>query len=114
MLRSLTQTKTQENKMTDEEFEEFAAIAMAYGEGDITLTNSESFALNQWLNDFPANMMYERIMERLDVPNEWSVEDITVWEIVENTTTEHVASLIRDTKRAYEMSVAEYIKENNQ
>ncbi len=95
-------------------YEEFAAIAMAYGEGDITLTNSESFALNQWLNDFPANMMYERIMERLDVPNEWSVEDITVWEIVENTTTEHVASLIRDTKRAYEMSVAEYIKENNQ
>jgi hypothetical protein len=78
------------------------------------LTNSESFALNQWLCDYPEAMMYERIMERLDVPDQWSVEDITVWELVENTTTEHVASLIRDTKQDYEMSVARYIKENKQ
>jgi hypothetical protein len=69
------------------------------------LTKSEHFALDQWLDDYPKDMMYERIMERLDVPNEWRVEDITVRDLVENTTTEHVAALIRDTKQAYEMSV---------
>jgi len=69
------------------------------------MTKSEHFALEQWLSDYPKDMMYEKIIERLDVPNEWKLEDITVRGLVENITTEQVAEIIRDTKEAYEMSI---------
>ena len=69
------------------------------------MTKSEHFALDQWLSDYPKDMMYEKIIERLDVPNEWKLEDITVRGLVENITTEQVAEIIRDTKEAYEMSI---------
>ena len=69
------------------------------------MTKSEHFALDQWLSDYPKDMMYEKIIERLDVPNEWKLEDITVRALVENITTEQVAEIIRDTKEAYEMSI---------
>jgi len=69
------------------------------------MTKSERFALDQWLSDYPKDMMYEKIIERLDVPNEWKLEDITVRGLVENITTEQVAEIIRDTKEAYEMSI---------
>lgn len=69
------------------------------------MTKSEHFALEQWLSDYPKDMMYEKIIERLDVPNEWKLEDITVRALVENITTEQVAEIIRDTKEAYEMSI---------
>ena len=68
------------------------------------MTKSERFALDQWLSDYPRDMMYEKIIERLDVPNEWKLEDITVRGLVENITTEQVAEIIKDTKEAYEMS----------
>ena len=69
------------------------------------MTKSEHFALDQWLSDYPRDMMYEKIIERLNVPNEWKLEDITVRGLVENITTEQVAEIIRDTKEAYEMSI---------
>jgi hypothetical protein len=69
------------------------------------MTKSEHFALGQWLSDYPKDMMYEKIIERLNVPNEWKLEDITVRGLVENITTEQVAEIIRDTKEAYEMSI---------
>jgi len=68
------------------------------------MTKSERFALDQWLSDYPRDMMYEKIIERLNVPNEWKLEDITVRGLVENITTEQVAEIIKDTKEAYEMS----------
>tara|TARA_B110000259_G_C13966583_1_gene382880 strand:- start:8 stop:235 length:228 start_codon:yes stop_codon:yes gene_type:complete len=69
------------------------------------MTNSESFALNQWLCDYPDDMSYADIIERLSVENEWNVDDITVWQLVENNTTDQVAEFIEDTKAAYERSL---------
>jgi len=69
------------------------------------MTKSEHFALDQWLSDYPKDMMYEKIIERLNAPNEWKLEDIIVRGLVENITTEQVAEIIRDTKEAYEMSI---------
>ena len=69
------------------------------------MTNSESFALNQWLCDYPDDMSYDDIIERLSVDNEWNVDDITVWFLVEGNTTDQVAEFIEDTKAAYERSL---------
>ena len=69
------------------------------------MTNSESFALEQWLSDYPADMSYDDIIERLSVENEWNVDDILVWFLVEGNTTDQVAEFIQDTKLAYERSL---------
>ncbi len=69
------------------------------------MTNSESFALDQWLSDYPADMSYDDIIERLSVENEWNVDDILVWLLVEGNTTDQVAEFIEDTKLAYECSL---------
>ena len=69
------------------------------------MTNSESFALNQWLSDYPCDMSYDEIIERLSIPNEWNGDDITVWYLVENNTTDQVAQFIEDTKQAHERSL---------
>ena len=69
------------------------------------MTNSESFALNQWLCDYPDDMSYAEIIDRLSVENEWNVDDIAVWELVENNTTDQVAMFIEDTKTAHERSL---------
>jgi hypothetical protein len=69
------------------------------------MTNSESFALNQWLSDYPADMSYDDIIERLSVPNQWMAKDLPVWSLVENNTTDQVADFIENTKRAYERSL---------
>ena len=69
------------------------------------MTNSESFALDQWLSDYPADMSYDDIIQRLSVENEWNVDDILVWFLVEGNTTDQVAEFIEDTKLAYERSL---------
>jgi len=69
------------------------------------MTNSEYFALDQWLCDYPDDMTYDEIIERLSVPNEWRVDDITVWYLVEHNTTDQVAQFIEDTKDAHERSL---------
>jgi hypothetical protein len=50
-------------------------------------------------------MTYAEIIERLSVPNEWRVDDITVWYLVEDNTTDQVAQFIEDTKDAHERSL---------
>ena len=67
---------------------------------------SEQFALNQWLSDYPDNMTYEEIIAALQV-DEWKVDNITVWELVENNTTDQVAMFIEDTKEAFERATAD-------
>jgi len=69
------------------------------------MTNSESFALNQWLSGYPADMSYDDIIERLSVPNQWMAEDLLVWSLVENSTTDQVVDFIENTKMAYERSL---------
>jgi hypothetical protein len=67
---------------------------------------SEQFALNQWLSDYPDNMTYEEIIAALQV-DEWKIDDITVWYLVENNTTDQVAMFIEDTKDAFERATAD-------
>jgi hypothetical protein len=67
---------------------------------------AEQFALNQWLCDYPEDMTYEEIIAALQV-DEWKVDNITVWELVENNTTDQVAMFIEDTKEAFERATAD-------
>jgi hypothetical protein len=69
------------------------------------MTNSESFALNQWLSDYPPSMTYEGIIETLSDIDDGDTSDITVWEVAENFPTYRVAEFIEDTKLAYEYSL---------
>ena len=68
---------------------------------------SEQFALNQWLSEYPDDMTYEEISTALKVDNQWMVDDITVWYLVENNTTDQVAMFIEDTKEAFERATAD-------
>jgi hypothetical protein len=68
---------------------------------------SEQFALNQWLSDYPDDMTYEEIIAALKVENQWMVDDIDVWYLVENNTTDQVAMFIEDTKDAFERATAD-------
>jgi hypothetical protein len=68
---------------------------------------SEQFALNQWLSDYPDDMTYEEVIAALKVENQWMVDDITVWYLVENNTTDQVAMFIEDTKDAFERATAD-------
>ena len=70
------------------------------------MTAAEQFALNQWLCDYPDDMTYEEIIAALQV-DEWKVDDITVWYLVENNTTDQVAMFIEDTKEAFERATAD-------
>jgi len=67
---------------------------------------SEQFALNQWLSDYPDDMTYDEIIAALQV-DEWKIDDITVWYLVENNTTDQVAMFIEDTKDAFERATAD-------
>ena len=69
------------------------------------MTNSETFALNQWLSDYPADMSYEGIIETLSDIDDGDTSDITVWEVAEDYPTDQVAEFIEDTKAAYERSL---------
>ena len=51
-------------------------------------------------------MTYEEIIAALQV-DEWKVDNITVWELVENNTTDQVAMFIEDTKEAFERATAD-------
>ena len=68
---------------------------------------SEQFALNQWLSDYPDDMTYDEVITALKVNNQWMVDDITVWYLVENNTTDQVAMFIEDTKEAFERATAD-------
>lgn len=67
---------------------------------------SEQFALNQWLTDYPEGMTYDEIIAALQV-DDWKVDNITVWHLVENNTTDQVAMFIEDTKDAFERATAD-------
>jgi hypothetical protein len=67
------------------------------------MKTSELFALNEWLSDFPDNLTYDEIIAILrDPENTWCADDITVWEGVENSELNEVASYIESTKKHFE------------
>ena len=64
---------------------------------------SERFALNEWLSDYPENMEYEEILAVLsNAVNEWTIDNISVWQVVENYTLEDVAEFIENTRMHFE------------
>jgi hypothetical protein len=52
-------------------------------------------------------MTYDEIIALLNVENQWMVDDISVWYLVENNTTDQVAIFIGDTKDHFEQATAD-------
>jgi len=66
------------------------------------MKSSEQFALNQWLTDYPENLTYEQIINLLrENPDEWTIEELTVWEVAEQYPFDLVADFIEDTKKSF-------------
>ena len=73
------------------------------------MTNSQHFALNQWLTNYP-DWSYDGILVELQQGhNEYVHDDITVWEVVENFTLDQVAEFIEDTRKAFERATTEVV-----
>ena len=71
------------------------------------MTNSQHFALNQWLTNYP-DWSYDGILvEMQQRHNEYVHDDITVWQVVENFTLDQVAEFIEDTRKAFERATQE-------
>ena len=67
------------------------------------MKKSELFALNEWLSDYPENMDYEEILAVLNnAEDEWTIDDITVWEVVENFPLDQVVDFIENTRIHFE------------
>ena len=56
------------------------------------MKTSEKFALNEWLSDYPEDLEYYDILEMMS-QDDWSVDGISVWEVVENFTLDQVSDL---------------------
>jgi len=65
------------------------------------MKTSEKFALNEWLSDYPDDLDYYEILELMS-QDDWSVDGITVWEVVENFTLDQVSDFIENTRMHFE------------
>ena len=65
------------------------------------MKTSEKFALNEWLSDYPEDLEYYDILEMMS-QDDWSVDGITVWEVVENFTLDQVSDFIENTRMHFE------------
>lgn len=65
------------------------------------MKTSEQFALNQWLSDYPDGLSYGDVIDLMlgdGESEEWTHEQITVWQVVEHFTLNQVADFIEDTR----------------
>ena len=65
------------------------------------MKKSERFALNEWLSDYPEDLDYYEILELMS-QDDWSVDGISVWEVVENFTLDQVSDFIENTRLHFE------------
>ena len=65
------------------------------------MKTSERFALNEWLSDYPDDLEYYDILEMMS-QDDWSVDGISVWEVVENFTLDQVSDFIENTRMHFE------------
>jgi hypothetical protein len=66
------------------------------------MKTSQRFALNEWLSDYPDNMTYDEIIEAMvGEEEEWTHENITAWQAVENFTLRQVAEFIENTREHF-------------
>ena len=71
------------------------------------LSVAERFALDEWLTEYPDDLSYDEILIVMkNANNEWNVDNITVWYLVENCTIDQVAIFIGDTKDHFERVTA--------
>jgi len=71
------------------------------------MKTSEQFALNEWLSYYPENMTYEEVIALMREPdNAWSVDEISVWQVVEDFTLDQVADFIESTQSHFERVTA--------
>lgn len=67
------------------------------------MKQSERFALQEWLSDFPDDKTYDEIILMLrDFNHTWTHEDLSVWEVVEDYPLEQVADMIENTRMHFE------------
>ena len=63
---------------------------------------SEQFALDQWLTDYPENLTYDEVIDlMLGDEDEWTHDEITVWQTVEHFTLRQVVEFIEDTRKHF-------------
>jgi len=72
---------------------------------------SERHALGQWLCDYPSNKTYAEIIETMAaLPNDWTHENLELWEVVETYPLAQVAQFIEDTREMIEKAIAETLE----
>lgn len=63
---------------------------------------SEQFALNQWLTDYPEGLTYDEVIDlMMGDEDEWTHDQITVWQTVEHFTLRQVIEFIEDTRKHF-------------
>ena len=66
------------------------------------MKTSEQFALNQWLTDYPDNLTYDEVIDlMMGDEDEWTHDEITVWQTVEHFTLRQVVEFIEDTRKHF-------------
>jgi hypothetical protein len=65
------------------------------------MTHAETFALSEWLTEYPDNLSYAEIMEMLLTED----EQVTVWWVVERYNADDVWEFIEDTRRSFESTI---------
>ena len=66
------------------------------------MKTSEQFALNQWLTEYPDNLTYDEVIDlMMGDEDEWTHDQITVWQTVEHFTLRQVIELIEDTRKHF-------------
>lgn len=78
-------------------------------------TPSELFALMEWLADFPDDLDYDEIIDIMrEGKDEWALDNIDVWEVVERYSFDEVADFIEMTKKHFERVVTQILEEAKQ
>jgi len=63
------------------------------------MKTSERFAINEWLSDYPEDKTYDEIIDMMvGDEDEWTHDQITVWQTVEHFTLRQVAEFIDNTR----------------
>mgnify|MGYP006266315339 CR=1 FL=1 len=73
---------------------------------------AETFALNQWLSDYPSEWSYDQIMEAIE--SDHYHDDISLWRLIENEPPLIIVELIDCTKWAFEQTVTALIAKQYQ
>ena len=73
---------------------------------------AETFALNQWLSDYPTNMSYDEIIAQIE-SDDYLDHDIVIWEPIEHYSGANIADIIDDCRRAFERYAADLLSCTN-